>query len=213
MITMSREKSSATRRVSWCQCVKLALYLPEWLTPLRHVPSAHFRVLSPLHLHLRSNVFPILPILRHENLSAPFTRSFHPSLPHLSPHPLTPGISSDMYFGRGHHDPSASSEAQSRLQQFSGATAISSNAYFGRDEEEDEERGMSGGGAGGGDYGDSEAIQNLERGIRDMAGRVMGSQEVQNLTEQVRAGALKVSSGLSGFWRVLGASGKFEEYV
>lgn len=102
-----------------------------------------------------------------------------------------------MYFGRGHHDPNASAEAQGRLQQFSGATAISSNAYFGREEEDEDERGPGGGAGGGGqgDYGmgDSEAIQQLERGIRDMAGRVMGSQEVQNLTEQVRAGALKVS--------------------
>lgn len=95
-----------------------------------------------------------------------------------------------MYFGRGHHDPAASSESQARLQQFSGATAISSNAYFGREEEEDDEH--EGAGAGG-DYGDIETIAGLERGIRDMAGRVMGSQEVQNLTEQVRAGALKVS--------------------
>lgn len=103
---------------------------------------------------------------------------------------LIPGISSDMYFGRGHHDPAASSESQARLQQFSGATAISSNAYFGREEEEDDEH--EGAGAGG-DYGDIETIAGLERGIRDMAGRVMGSQEVQNLTEQVRVGALKVS--------------------
>jgi ADP-ribosylation factor GTPase-activating protein 2/3 len=103
-----------------------------------------------------------------------------------------------MYFGRGHHDPAASSEAQSRLQQFSGATAISSNAYFGREEEDEDERGPGGGGAGGGsgDYGvGDETIQQLERGIRDMAGRVLGSQEVQNLTDQVRAGALKVSAG------------------
>lgn len=108
---------------------------------------------------------------------------------------LIAGISSDMYFGRGHHDPNASAEAQGRLQQFSGATAISSNAYFGREEEDEEERGAGGAGGAGGDYGDSETIQQLERGIRDMAGRVMGSQEVQNLTEQVRAGALKVSRG------------------
>ena len=100
-----------------------------------------------------------------------------------------------MYFGRGHHDPSASNESQARLQQFSGATAISSNAYFGREEEEDEEHEAN----GGQDYGDMEAIAGLERGVRDMASRVMGSQEVQNLTEQVRAGALKVS-------RVLGLS-------
>ena len=40
--------------------------------------------------------------------------------------------------------------------------------------------------------GDNETIQGLERGIRDMAGRVLGNQEVQNLGDQVRAGALKV---------------------
>ena len=103
-------------------------------------------------------------------------------------------ISSDQYFGRGSYDPTASSEAQQRLQQFSGATAISSNAYFGRPEE-DEEEPMSplGGGDGMLGLGDNETIQGLERGIRDMAGRVLGSQEVQNLTDQVRAGALKVS--------------------
>ena len=100
-----------------------------------------------------------------------------------------------MYFGRGHHDPSASNESQARLQQFSGATAISSNAYFGREEEDEDgqERGEEG------DYGDMESIAGLERGIRDMAGRVMGSTEVQNLTEQVRAGALKVSRGSGKF--------------
>jgi ADP-ribosylation factor GTPase-activating protein 2/3 len=109
---------------------------------------------------------------------------------------LTAAISSDMYFGRGSYDPQASSEAQSRLQQFSGATAISSNAYFGRPEEEEEEHDPAYGGQGDGvlgQLGENETIQGLERGIRDMAGRVMGSQEVQNLTEQVRAGALKVS--------------------
>ena len=105
-----------------------------------------------------------------------------------------------MYFGRGSYDPQASTEAKSRLQQFSGATAISSNAYFGRPEEDEEE--ASGGGYGGGgddgvlgQLGENETIQGLERGIRDMAGRVMASQEVQNLTDQVRAGALKVSRG------------------
>ena len=55
-------------------------------------------------------------------------------------------ISSDMYFGRGSYDPVAVSEAQTRLQNFSGATSISSNQYFGR--EEDDLQGVPGGGGG-----------------------------------------------------------------
>lgn len=107
---------------------------------------------------------------------------------------LIPGISSDMYFGRGHHDPSHSTESQTRLAQFSGATAISSNAYFGRPEEdEEEEHGGQGDGMLG--LGDNETIQGLERGIRDMAGRVMANPEVQNLGDQIRQGALKVGDG------------------
>ena len=86
----------------------------------------------------------------------------------------------------------ASSEAQNRLQQFNGATAISSNAYFGRPEEDDEDADAMGGDGMLGNLGDNETVAGLERGIRDMAGRVMGSQEVQNLTDQMRAGALKV---------------------
>jgi len=103
-----------------------------------------------------------------------------------------PGISSDMFFGRGTYDPASSSEAQSRLQQFSAATAISSNAYFGRPEEDEEEpeplgrEGLLG-------LGDNETIQGLERGIRDMAGRVLANPDVQNLGDQLRQGALKVS--------------------
>ena len=97
-----------------------------------------------------------------------------------------------MYFGRGTYDPAASSEAQSRLQQFSGATAISSNAYFGRPEEDEEENDALGG-EGLLGLGDNETIQGLERGIRDMAGRVLANPDVQNLGDQIRQGALKVS--------------------
>jgi ADP-ribosylation factor GTPase-activating protein 2/3 len=46
------------------------------------------------------------------------------------------GISSDEFFGRGSHDPTAQAEAKSRLQGFDGATSISSNAYFGRPEDD-----------------------------------------------------------------------------
>lgn len=107
-----------------------------------------------------------------------------------------------MYFGRGNYDAQSSSEAKTRLQQFSGATAISSNAYFGRPEEDEEEGdayGPRSGGGGGNDesllgqLGENETIQGLERGIRDMAGKVLASPEVQNMADQVRAGALKVS--------------------
>jgi ADP-ribosylation factor GTPase-activating protein 2/3 len=95
-----------------------------------------------------------------------------------------------MYFGRGTYDPAASSEAQSRLKDFSGATAISSNAYFGREEEDEEEGGPSGG-QGGDDLNDT--LAGLERGVRDAAGRLMANPDVQNLTDQIRQGALKVS--------------------
>jgi len=40
--------------------------------------------------------------------------------------PFVIGISSDMYHQTGSYDASASREAQQRLQNFSGATAISS---------------------------------------------------------------------------------------
>jgi ADP-ribosylation factor GTPase-activating protein 2/3 len=58
-------------------------------------------------------------------------------------------ISSDEFFGRGSHDPTAVAEAKTRLGQFEGATSISSNAYFGRPEEDIPEA--------GGDYGDLES--------------------------------------------------------
>ncbi|WWC67157.1 uncharacterized protein I206_101064 [Kwoniella pini CBS 10737] len=112
------------------------------------------------------------------------------------------GISSDMYFGRGTYDPQAANEAQTRLRDFQGATAISSNAYFGRAEEEEDEQGNGGygGGAAGGDgLMDNETMQGLERGIRDMAGRVLANPDVQNLGDQIRMGALKLSDYLSSF--------------
>lgn len=103
-----------------------------------------------------------------------------------------------MYFGRGSYDPEASNQAQSRLKEFSGATAISSNAYFGRPEDDDDEAGPSGGGGargGGGDYLENETLAGLERNVRDAAGRLMQNPDVQNLADQIRSGALKVGSG------------------
>lgn len=109
-----------------------------------------------------------------------------------------------MYFGRGLHDPNSSAEAQGRLKDFAGATAISSNAYFGREEEDEDQADYLGGGAGGGqgnllgELGENETIQGIERGVRDMAGRVMANPDVQAVGEQLRAGVLKVSSARSG---------------
>jgi ADP-ribosylation factor GTPase-activating protein 2/3 len=51
------------------------------------------------------------------------------------------GISSDEFFGRNSYDPNAQAEAKTRLQGFEGATSISSNAYFGRPEEDIPEAG------------------------------------------------------------------------
>lgn len=61
------------------------------------------------------------------------------------------GISSDEFFGRNNFDPQAQQEAKQRLQGFDGATSISSNAYFGRPE--DDLTGLA-----GGDYGDIETV-------------------------------------------------------
>jgi ADP-ribosylation factor GTPase-activating protein 2/3 len=41
--------------------------------------------------------------------------------------------------------------------------------------------------------GDSESLAGLERGVRDLAGKVMANPEVQALGEGIRSGALKVS--------------------
>jgi ADP-ribosylation factor GTPase-activating protein 2/3 len=63
------------------------------------------------------------------------------------------GISSDEFFGRNAFDPSAQAEAKTRLQGFEGATSISSNAYFGRPEDD-----LAALGGGGGEYGDIETV-------------------------------------------------------
>lgn len=105
---------------------------------------------------------------------------------------LSAAISSDQYFGRGSYDPAAAAEAKSRLQNFSGATAISSNAYHGRPEE-DEDNTLADEGGLLGELGQNETVAQLERGIRDMAGRLMANPDVQNLGESLRTGALRVS--------------------
>lgn len=94
-------------------------------------------------------------------------------------------ISSDQYFNRGHYDPDASAEAQRRLQDFRGATGISSNQYFGREEEE--ERAMI---TGGGDGG----LAQLEVAARDAMERVMSNPDVQRVGEIALQKARQVRS-------------------
>ena len=99
------------------------------------------------------------------------------------------GISSDMYFGRGLHDPNRAAEDQQRLAQFSGATAISSSAYFGRDE--DEVDGMRGADSAG-LLGDG-SLEGMQGAARDAIQRVMANPDVQNGVEALRMGASRVS--------------------
>ncbi|KAI4743620.1 putative ARF GTPase activator, partial [Aureobasidium sp. EXF-8845] len=88
------------------------------------------------------------------------------------------GISSDEFFGRGTFDSNAQSEAKSRLQGFEGAQSISSNAYFGRPEDEMPE----------GEYGDIEtAAKDFVRKLGITAG-----DDLENLTSLLGEGTNKL---------------------
>lgn len=94
-----------------------------------------------------------------------------------------------MYFERGNYDADESAAAQSRLREFNGQNAISSDAYFGRerssfDEDDQSNEGM---------LGNGDTIQQFENTARDWAQRVAANPDVQQLGEGIRAGALKVS--------------------
>lgn len=98
-----------------------------------------------------------------------------------------------MFFERNDYDASAASEAQTRLQNFQGATSISSNQYFGREEQEAAAQGFAAraGSSAEGLLGDG-SLANLEIAARDAVARVMANPDVQNVGETLRAGALKV---------------------
>jgi len=100
-------------------------------------------------------------------------------------------ISSDMFFERGSYDPTSVSEGRARLAQFQGATSISSNQYFGRDEEETHSQGSDGGLLGDG------SLSGFENAARDAVQRIMANPDVQNLGESIRSGALKLSDYLA----------------
>lgn len=76
-------------------------------------------------------------------------------------------------------------ESKSRLQNFDGATSISSNAYFGREEEE----------AGGEDYGD------LETAAKDFVRKfgLTAGDDLDNLTQVLGEGANKLQGAIRSY--------------
>ncbi|KAF2661915.1 ArfGap-domain-containing protein [Lophiostoma macrostomum CBS 122681] len=95
------------------------------------------------------------------------------------------GISSDEFFGRNAYDPSATAQAKERLSGFEGATAISSNAYFGRPEDDVPEE----------DYGD------LESAAKDFVRKfgVTAGDDLENLTNLLGEGATKLQGAIRSY--------------
>jgi ADP-ribosylation factor GTPase-activating protein 2/3 len=89
-------------------------------------------------------------------------------------------ISSDEFFGRNNFDLQAQAEARTRLQGFDGATSISSNRYFGREDEEDAPIDLS-------HYG------SLEVAAREFARKFAGTagEDLENIMAALGQGADK----------------------
>ena len=96
------------------------------------------------------------------------------------------GISSDEFFGRNAYDPASQAEAKTRLQGFEGATSISSNAYFGRPEEEE---------------GSQEGYGDLEGAARDFVRKfgVTAGDDLENLTHLLGEGASKLQGAIRNY--------------
>lgn len=94
------------------------------------------------------------------------------------------GISSDEYFGKGAFDPNSQAEAKTRLEGFEGATSISSNAYFGRPEEDIEE-----------EYGD------LESAAKDFVRKfgITASDDLENLSNVLGEGATRLQGAIRAY--------------
>ncbi|KAJ2896823.1 hypothetical protein MKZ38_005211 [Zalerion maritima] len=95
-------------------------------------------------------------------------------------------ISSDEFFGKGTFDPSQQAEAKTRLQGFEGATSISSNAYFGRPEDEP---------AVADDYGD------LESAAKDFVRKfgITAGDDLENLTSALGEGATRLQGAIRNY--------------
>ncbi|KAJ9634021.1 hypothetical protein, variant 1 [Exophiala oligosperma] len=98
------------------------------------------------------------------------------------------GISSDEFFGRGAFDSNVQAEAKTRLQGFEGATSISSNAYFGRPE--DDVTGLE-----NGEYGDLEtAAKDFVRKLGLTAG-----DDLENLINVAGEGGRKLRGAVARY--------------
>ncbi|RMD44932.1 hypothetical protein DV735_g180, partial [Chaetothyriales sp. CBS 134920] len=99
------------------------------------------------------------------------------------------GISSDEFFGRNSYDPSAQAEAKSRLQGFEGATSISSNAYFGRPE--DDLTGLEGG----------EYSGDIEAAARDFIRRMglTAGDDLENLISVAGEGGRRLKGAVARY--------------
>ncbi|KAK2789373.1 ADP-ribosylation factor GTPase activating protein, ER-Golgi transport [Onygenales sp. PD_12] len=99
------------------------------------------------------------------------------------------GISSDEFFGRDQFDPATQAETKSRLTNFEGATSISSNAYFGRPEDDvpavDE-------------YGN---YDDLESAAKDFVRRfgITAGDDLENLTQVLGDGAVKLQGAIRNY--------------
>ncbi|KAF2727783.1 GTPase-activating protein [Polyplosphaeria fusca] len=95
------------------------------------------------------------------------------------------GISSDEFFGRNAYDPQASKEAKDRLTGFEGATSISSNAYFGRPEED----------VPTDDYGD------LEGAAKDFIRKfgITAADDLDNVTSMLGDGATRLQGAIRNY--------------
>lgn len=100
-------------------------------------------------------------------------------------------ISSDEFFGRNTFDPAAQAEAHTRLQAFEGATAISSNSYFGRDEDEEAESPTA---------GDISSVERLAQEFADKFKNVAG-EDMGVLKDALEQGANKVADFMRDYLR------------
>lgn len=92
-------------------------------------------------------------------------------------------ISSDEFFGRNQFDPQAQVEARTRLKGFEGATAISSNQYFGIPESDD-----------------LQADDSLEGQARQLARKYV-SEDLDSVTQALGQGAAKLQDALKQYLR------------
>jgi len=99
------------------------------------------------------------------------------------------GISSDEFFGRDNFDSAAQAEARSRLQGFDGATSISSNQYFGREDEEEPV--------------DLSNYNSLEVTAREFARKFAGTagDDIENITAALGEGASKLQDAMRQYMR------------